>query len=121
ETFVERSGGASEDWTASVRNLCRACSEGNPDARAHAHPFDERWKASRTIGLALELEQREVEPLVSRWLAGRDRSALHRLTCPPAEGPCSRSGASPRVRRGREERLQPRAYSRRWSFTPVKR
>ncbi|HEY3586406.1 MAG TPA: hypothetical protein VGK85_04610, partial [Myxococcaceae bacterium] len=63
-------------------NLCRACSEGNPDAGAHVHTFDERWKASRTIGLAVEQDEVELRTLLSRWLAGPDRSFLRRLTRP---------------------------------------
>jgi hypothetical protein len=79
-SLVEGAGGAGEDWTASVRNLCRACSEGNPDAGAHAHPHDERWKASRTIGLAIKQDEGELQTLLSRWLAGRERTAIQRLT-----------------------------------------
>jgi hypothetical protein len=82
ESLVESAGGMSEDWTASVRNLCRACSEGNPDTGAHAHPFDERWKASRTIGLAVEQDEVALRTLLARWLAGPDRSFLRRLTRP---------------------------------------
>jgi hypothetical protein len=72
-------GGAGEDWTASVRTLCRACSEENPDAGAHAHSYDDRWKASRTVGLATKQDESELQTLLSRWVAGRDRTALQRL------------------------------------------
>jgi hypothetical protein len=41
---------AAEDWTASVRALCRACSEGNPDA-GHAHG-DDPVSTEREFGLA---------------------------------------------------------------------
>ena len=82
QSLVDRAGGVAEDWTTSVRNLCRACSEGNPDAGVHAHPFDERSKAIRTIGLAMEQDEFEVQSLLSRWLAGRDRGVLQRLTGP---------------------------------------
>ncbi len=79
-SLVEQAGGAGEDWTASVRTLCKACSEGNPDAAAHAHSYDDRWKASRTVGLATKQDESELQTLLSRWVAGRDRTALQRLT-----------------------------------------
>jgi hypothetical protein len=82
ESLVERAGGVSEDWTASVRSLCRACSEGNPDAGEHVHPFEDGWNPSRTIGLAMEQDEHDIQALLARWLGGRDRTILQRLTRP---------------------------------------
>jgi len=82
ESLVERAGGVSEDWTASVRYLCQACSEGNPDAGEHVHPFEDGWNSSRTIGLAMEQDEREIQALLSRWVAGRDRTMVQRLLKP---------------------------------------
>lgn len=40
-------GGAGEDWGASVRVLCRACSEGRPSSAAHTHA-----SAEAAVGIA---------------------------------------------------------------------
>ena len=82
EKLLDGSGGTSEDWTASVRNLCQACSEGNPDAGAHAHPFEDGWSSTRTIGFASERDETAVRALVSTWVAGQDLPRLRRWTSP---------------------------------------
>ena len=82
ETLFEQVGSVSEDWTGSVRWLCRACSEGNPDAGAHDHSVEAAWSSSRTIGIASERDEMGVRELLSRWLAGRDRSVFRRVVAP---------------------------------------
>lgn len=82
ETLVEQTGGAGEDWTANVRMLCRACSEGNPDSAAHDHSTEPAWSPSRTIGIASERDEAGVQELLSRWVAGHDRGVLRRLVAP---------------------------------------
>jgi hypothetical protein len=56
---------AAEDWTANVRNLCRACSEGNPDG--HDHPFGTSG-SERNFGLASPLGL--AEQLLAEWSRG---------------------------------------------------
>lgn len=80
ERVLDRSGGTSEDWTASVRSLCRACSEGNPDAGAHAHPFEDGWSITRRLGFASEQDEAAARALVSGWVDGRDRPLFRRWT-----------------------------------------
>lgn len=51
-------GFAAEDWTANVRNLCKACSEGLPSG--HSHPFspgsdDREFGLASPMGLARQL------------------------------------------------------------------
>jgi tetratricopeptide (TPR) repeat protein len=68
-----------EDWTGSVRMLCKKCSEGTP----HEHsPREEKegWKATRTIGLAV----RDSDPMavLRGWAAsggGRTFAAFDRV------------------------------------------
>jgi tetratricopeptide (TPR) repeat protein len=47
--LFESNGFGAEDWTANVRNLCKACSEGQPGA--HEHPLGPP-KKTRTFGIA---------------------------------------------------------------------
>jgi hypothetical protein len=44
-----------EDWTASLRNLCKACSEGRPhEGHDHALQKSTAWESSRRVGFAAE-------------------------------------------------------------------
>ena len=62
-----------EDWSASIRMLCKACSEGDPDAGDHDHPPELATGEARRFGLA-------AEDLLERWVAaGPGRSFLLRL------------------------------------------
>ena len=81
-TLVDGAGAVSEDWTANIRWLCRACSEGNPDAGAHDHSVEAAWSSNRTIGIASERDEMRVHELLSRWVAGRDRSVFRRVVAP---------------------------------------
>lgn len=72
-------GLAAEDWTAGIRVLCEACSEGRPRHRhLNAEP---EWSAERDFGLAApdEASAREV---LERWVAvgaGRAYEGLERV------------------------------------------
>ena len=81
--MVDESGSVSEDWTANMRNLCKACSEGNPDASAHGHGFEHVWSSTRRFGVATERDEADLEALILRWLGGRDRSLFQRWTTAP--------------------------------------
>ena len=45
-------GGAAQDWTGTVRMLCRACSEGSPDDGTHGHGDLDPDSPERLLGLA---------------------------------------------------------------------
>jgi len=68
---LDAEGLAAEDWTASVRSLCRACSEGSPGD--HDHPFGGAAADDRTIGLSGDRD--DAERIIAGWRragAGRD-------------------------------------------------
>lgn len=72
---LDAAGLAGEDWTSSVRSLCRACSEGTPGH--HAHPGgaagDNRW----TVGISGLPDDADL--VLTGWLGGgpgRDRGEL---------------------------------------------
>ena len=70
-TALDAEGLAAEDWTASVRSLCRACSEGSPGD--HDHPFGGGAADDRTIGLSGDRD--DAERIIAGWRragAGRD-------------------------------------------------
>ncbi len=66
-------GAAAEDWTQSMQILCRACSEGRPDA-SHTHRAEDAgWQAERSLGLAGDPEQ--VKDRLDDWVGrGAQRS-----------------------------------------------
>jgi hypothetical protein len=53
ESLCDEAGIPFEDWTASLRNLCKACSEGRPH-EGHDQELQEAaaWSGSRRIGFA---------------------------------------------------------------------
>lgn len=65
-----------EDWTTSVRNLCRACSEGAPGA--HDHPFGGGGVADRTVGISGLPE--EAEQVLDTWRRRGDGRGAGELT-----------------------------------------
>jgi hypothetical protein len=58
-----------EDWTASMRRLCKACSEGKP-YESHDHEIKESkaWEVSRRVGIAAEVLER-VTAILEAWAA----------------------------------------------------
>ena len=63
---LEETGLAGEDWTASVRMLCQACSEGSPGC--HSHPVEADGE-ERRLGVSGDPE--DVDRVLSAW---RDRA-----------------------------------------------
>ena len=58
-----------EDWTQSVRRICKACSEGQP----HAHgdePAEPEWKRERELGFAA-LASGPALTVLEKWQKGR--------------------------------------------------
>lgn len=52
EGICNDTGTAMEDWSRSVRILCRACSEGRPHKHHDSDKKEEEWEAERRIALA---------------------------------------------------------------------
>lgn len=67
---------AAEDWTRTTQALCKACSEGRPDAHDHGQQ-DGPWKVTRSFGVAGSAE--DVRALLDLWVsagAGRQVGEL---------------------------------------------
>jgi len=63
DALAENLGLGFEDWTSSVRTLCRACSEGTP----HEHTESTSdWISRRRIGLSAT-EQKKIDELIKAW------------------------------------------------------
>jgi tetratricopeptide (TPR) repeat protein len=60
---------AAEDWTANVRNLCQACSTGNPDGHNHNFGTD---NSERHFGIASPVGL--AEQLLARWANSNGRA-----------------------------------------------
>lgn len=68
QTISEDAGMPFEDWTT-LRQLCRACSEGREhDQHDHDKP-QTAWQAERRVGIASQ-EPGSVEKALERWCAG---------------------------------------------------
>ena len=64
-------GAAAQDWTGTVRHLCRSCSEGSPHPDHDDAPVD--GPSGRSFGLSADLEQ--ARDVLERWSTGAaDRS-----------------------------------------------
>lgn len=72
ERICDDSGTAMEDWSGSVRILCRACSEGRPHEHDDSNKKEEEWKAERRIALAA-ISEFEIQRIFDAWSDG-DRS-----------------------------------------------
>jgi hypothetical protein len=65
ERALEERGLAGEDWTRSVRLLCKECSEGRPHDHG-AHADEGPWNASRRIGVAAQ-EETAARQVLEAW------------------------------------------------------
>lgn len=54
-----------EDWTTSVRNICRQCSEGRPHEH-YDHDKQEEWKDRHVAGLAA-ITEKVARDAIDRW------------------------------------------------------
>jgi hypothetical protein len=61
----ERIGVFFEDWTGSLRPLCKACSEGLPHDE-HDTNGNDAWIARRRVGLAAK-DHAGIDTLMSEW------------------------------------------------------
>jgi hypothetical protein len=69
---------AVEDWEASVRWLCRRCSEGSP--HAHDGACDEEWVPERTVAVAARSED-AARSLLETWAAGAEGRHVGGVDC----------------------------------------
>jgi hypothetical protein len=75
---ADDAGVALEDWTGSLRTLCRACSEGRPHEN-HDHELPAEWTSRRRIGLALR-RMDDGTSLLRTWAADAPGRALVTIT-----------------------------------------
>jgi tetratricopeptide (TPR) repeat protein len=62
-----------EDWTSSVRHICKACSEGRPHGKHDTQNETPReWRPRRYLGLAAR-DIATVERLLNEWTTGERR------------------------------------------------
>ena len=54
-----------EDWTASIRNLCKACCEGRPH-EGHDQELEQAWSGERRIGFAA-LDVEALNGVLEKW------------------------------------------------------
>lgn len=73
-----------EDWTSSVRILCKACSEGTPhDHHDQDGGKDDRWATQRVLGAAAQ-DEAALRAALARWEArGRRVVSLDAALLPP--------------------------------------
>lgn len=84
EAAIEAQGGYAEDWTSSVRLLCKACSEGTP----HEHHDEEApvavWAVRRTLGVGIESID-ALETALQAWESPTQRVVALDERLPPPE------------------------------------
>jgi tetratricopeptide (TPR) repeat protein len=80
ERACEGAGLEMEDWTANIRNSCKACSEGRPH-EGHDQELEEvqTWETKRRVGFAAVAAD-QLNALLDSWSTGDQRSVLE-LKC----------------------------------------
>ena len=75
-----------EDWTASLRSLCKACSEGRPH-EGHDHELKESkaWEGSRRVGFAA-VDLKALDAVLEAWTV-RPGCRVSNLRCTLEAGP----------------------------------
>jgi tetratricopeptide (TPR) repeat protein len=68
---LEKAHVVNEDWTESVRILCRQCSEGNVHEQ-HDHELDDEWTDRHVFGLAIT-DPTQAERIIAQWATGKRR------------------------------------------------
>lgn len=86
DELVSVAGGSVQDWTATVRILCKACSEGTPhDHHDQNGGRDERWNPARALG-ASATDETQLRAAVARWAGPRRRVVRLVAALPPPDG-----------------------------------
>jgi hypothetical protein len=80
---ADKNGLAAEDWSANIRMVCKACSEGRPDNEGHTHDVEQT--RYRRIGIAA-LSEAQVRQTLENWLAQTPQAEIEEINCalPPA-------------------------------------
>ncbi len=68
QSICDELGVECEDWTTSVRNICKQCSEGRPHEH-HDHDQEEQWQDRHLVGLAAVGED-ALRLALDRWQSG---------------------------------------------------
>ncbi|MGH9939626.1 MAG: hypothetical protein ACREAM_25575 [Blastocatellia bacterium] len=75
--LADERGLAAEDWSANIRMLCKACSEGGL-ASEHTHDADQT--SYRRIGFAA-LSEIQANEVLQTWLATKPRAKIEEINC----------------------------------------
>ncbi len=70
--------GMVEDWTATVRRLCRRCSYGTPHQHGDEAPHEDQWRRERDLGVAAQ-GRAAVEKLMAVWVAAAPGRVLEAI------------------------------------------
>ncbi|HIE5094226.1 TPA: tetratricopeptide repeat protein [Stenotrophomonas maltophilia] len=70
--------GLVEDWTATVRTLCRRCCYGTPHQHADAEAREDDWDRERDLGVAAQ-GRAAVEKLMAAWVAAAPGRVLQAI------------------------------------------
>lgn len=83
EAAIEAEGGCAEDWTSSVRQLCKACSEGTPHEHHDELASAPAWAVRRTLGVGMA-HMEALETALQAWesMSRRVVTLDERLTPP---------------------------------------
>lgn len=83
EAAIEVQGGYAEDWTASLRPLCKACSEGTPHDH-HEPPISEAgWATQRRLGVGMKRPD-DLKATLQAWESSARRVvSLDAVLTPP--------------------------------------
>lgn len=71
-----------EDWTTSVRTLCKQCSEGHPHEQ-HDHEPEEKWQNRHLLGIASATEE-AVTKVLTKWQGPERKVERFELALSPA-------------------------------------
>jgi TPR repeat len=76
----DASGLICEDWTQTVRTLCKACSEGRPHQHHDQDRGDKSWQIERRVGIAC-VNSRTVRKVLNSWCLGASGRVVMHLEC----------------------------------------
>lgn len=66
ESLLSERGFAVEDWSESIRWLCKACSEGRPHEHHEVQPAPPGWRVQRHIGVAA-VDAASLSEVLTQW------------------------------------------------------
>lgn len=83
EAAMEAQGGCIEDWTTSVRMLCKACSEGLPhDHHDDEGDRDDSWSTRRRLGVGIDTAD-ALNTVLHAWASPTRRAVSYALVLVP--------------------------------------